>query len=155
MNRLLLAGVVGAVLVAVAVKPVSANSAEQAQALVERAADDAREHGREQALADFSRPDGGFVDGELYIFCIDANGIQLANGGNPKLVGKNFFGVRSADGKLPTLEKYRLGQANGHGWFAYRWPIPKAHSIQRKLSYFLRIDDETVCGSGSFMPDQP
>jgi cytochrome c len=155
MNRIFLAGVLGAALVGVAARPVSASSAEEAQALVERAADYVREHGRQQALADFSRPDGGFVDGESYIFCIDATGIQVANGGNPKLVGKNLFGVRSTDGKLPTLEIYRLGQANGQGWFEYRWPNPKAQSIQRKVSYFLRIDDETVCGSGYFMPDQP
>jgi cytochrome c len=155
MTWVLLAGLLGAALVAVAPKPASAGSPEEAQALVERAADHVRKHGRAQALVDFSRPDGGFVDGELYIFCIDASGIQVANGGNPKLVGKNLFGVRSADGKLPSLEMYRVGQADGHGWFDYLWPNLLAQSVQRKVSYFLRIDNETVCGSGYFIPDKP
>jgi cytochrome c len=155
MNRVVLAGLLGAALVAVMALPAAARSPEEAQALVERAADYVRQHGRAQALIDFSRPDGGFVDGELYIFCLDAGGIQVANGGNPKVVGKNLFGVRSADGKLPSLEMYRAGQANGHGWFDYLWPNPRAQSIQRKVSYFLRIDSETVCGSGYFIPDQP
>jgi signal transduction histidine kinase len=153
-TRLLLVGLLGAALAAVAPKPGAARSPEEAQGLVERAAEYVRVHGRTQALADFSRPDGGFVDGELYIFCIDGSGIQVANGGNPKLVGKSVFAVRSADGKLPSLEIYRIGQADGQGWFAYLWPNLLAHSIQRKVSYFRRIDDQTVCGSGYFVPDQ-
>jgi cytochrome c len=150
-----LGAALGAALMAAEPAPASARTAAEAQALVERAADYVRAHGRDQALVDFSRPDGGFVDGELYIFCIDANGIQVANGGNPKLVGKNLFGVRSADGKLPSLEIYRIGQADGKGWFDYLWPNPHAQSIQRKVSYFLRIDDRTVCGSGYFEPVPP
>jgi cytochrome c len=31
--------------------------------------------GRDKAFADFSRPDGGFADGKLYIFCQDISGV--------------------------------------------------------------------------------
>jgi cytochrome c len=114
-TRVLLAAVLAVVLSAILGGPVSARSPEEVQALVERAAEHVRELGLTLALADSNRPDGGFVDGELYIFCLDAEGIQITNGANPKVVGRNLFAVRDADGHLPSLEAYRLAQAKGQG----------------------------------------
>ena len=99
MTRVLLAALLAVAHFGVAAKPVSAGSPEEVQALVERAAEYVRVHGRQQAFADFNRPDGGFVDGDLYVFCDDAAGINLANGGNPNLVGRNLAAVRDADGQ--------------------------------------------------------
>jgi cytochrome c len=154
-TRVLVACLLAVALVAVAAKPVFARSPEEVQALVERAAEHVRAYGLTQALADFNRPDGGFVDGELYIFCLDADGIQVANGANPKIVGRNLFAVRDAEGNLPSLQLYRIGQANGRGWFRYRWPNLAEGRVQRKISYVVRIDDRTVCGSGYYEPDRP
>src|SRR5581483_12432431 len=42
---------------------------EQAKAFAERAAAHIEAVGEERAFADFTRRDGGFVDGELYVFC--------------------------------------------------------------------------------------
>jgi cytochrome c len=155
MSRVLPAGLLGVGLFAAALAPVFARSAEEAQALVERAADYIREHGRQQAFADFSRPDGGFVDGDLYVFCNDISGLQLANGGNPKMVGKNLSALRDAEGNATTLDMNRIGQTTGHGWYEYLWPNPVKGRVERKISYVLRIDERTICGSGYFKPDQP
>ena len=155
MTRVLLAGLLGVVLFAVMARPVSAHSPEEVQALVERAADYIREHGRQQAFADFSRPDGGFVDGDLYVFCQDASGVVLAHGGNPKIIGRNMSGVRGPDGRLSNVEINHLGLTQGSGWLEYLWPNPDAGRVQLKVSYVLRIDDHTVCGSGYYKPDQP
>ena len=155
MTRVLLEAVLAIALTVISVGPVSARSAAEVQALVERAAEHVREYGLAQALADFNRPDGGFVDGELYIFCLDAEGVQVANGANPNVVGRNLFAVRDLDGNLPSLEAYRLGQAKGRGWVQYRWPNLAEGRVQRKISYVVRIDDRTVCGSGYYEQDRP
>jgi signal transduction histidine kinase len=155
MTRVLLAGLLGAALFASMTKPVSAHSREEVQALVERAADYIRTHGRERAFADFSRPDGGFVDGDLYVFCQDASGVVVAHGGNPKIIGRNMSGVRGPDGRLSNVEINHLGLTQGGGWLEYLWPNPNAGHVQLKVSYVLRIDDHTVCGSGYYKPDRP
>jgi cytochrome c len=155
MIRFLLTGLLGVVLFATMVEPASAHSPEEVQALVGRAADYIGEHGRQQAFADFSRPDGGFVDGDLYVFCQDVGGVVLAHGGNPKIVGRNMAGVRGPDGRLSNVEINRLGLSQGSGWLEYLWPNPGAGRVQLKVAYVRRIDDHTVCGSGYYKPDPP
>jgi cytochrome c len=155
MTRVLLAGLLAAGLFSVTAKPVCDGSPEEVQALVGRAAEYIRQQGREQAFADFSRPDGGFVEGDLYVFCLDASGVVLAHGGNPKIVGRDMSGVRGPDGHLPNVEANHLGLTQGSGWLEYLWPNPGAGRVQLKVNYVLRIDDHTVCGSGYYKPDQP
>ncbi len=138
-----------------ATRAATAHTADDVQATVERAAAHIRAVGPARAFADITRPDGGFVDGELYVFCNSADGTVLANGGNPKIVGKNLSGVRDAEGKQPVLDGIRLGLAQGQGWLSYLWPNMQAGQVQRKIVYVLRIDDRTICGSGYYKPDPP
>jgi signal transduction histidine kinase len=111
--------------------------------------------GREQAFADFSRPDGGFVSGELYVFCQDVSGVVVAHGGNPKIVGRNLSDVRGPDGRQPNVEINRLGLSRGSGWLEFRWPNPATKRIELKAAYILKVDDSTVCGSGYYKDDSP
>jgi cytochrome c len=134
---------------------VNAGTAEQAQALAERAVAHIHEVGREQAFADFSRPDGGFVDGELYVFCQDVSGVVVAHGGNPKLVGRNMADVRGPDGRLANVEINHLGLTQGSGWLEFRWPNPVTKRIELKAAYVLKVDDHTVCGSGYYKGSPP
>ena len=133
----------------------AAHTAEEAQALAERAVAHIREVGRERAFADFSRTDGGFVDGELYIFCQDVSGVVVAHGGNPKIVGRNMADVRGPDGRLPNVEINQLGLAQGSGWLEFRWPNPATKRIELKAAYVLKVDDHTVCGSGYYKGGSP
>jgi cytochrome c len=111
--------------------------------------------GSAQAFADISRPGGAFVEGELYVFCHSADGHVLANGGNPKLVGRNLLSLRDAEGRLPIVDVNRVALGEGQGWVDYLWPNPQTKRIQRKITNVVRIDDRTVCGSGFYQPDQP
>jgi cytochrome c len=153
MIRILLSGLLAAAHCGVAAKPVCAGSPEDVQALVERAAEYVRVHGRQQAFADFNRPDGGFVNGDLYVFCDDAAGINLANGGNPNLVGRNLAAVRDASGKLPALDLYHITQTKGQGWYEFLWPNPATGRVERKVVFAMRIDDQAFCASGYYKPD--
>jgi cytochrome c len=79
----------------------------------------------------------------------------LANGGNPKLVGRNLLSLRDAEGRLPIVDVNRVALGEGQGWVDYLWPNPQTKRIQRKITNVVRIDDRTVCGSGFYQPDQP
>jgi cytochrome c len=114
-----------------------------------------QEVGRQQAFADFDRPDGGFIDGELYVFCLDAGGTTVANGGNPHIVGHNTSDVHGVDGRRMTMEIIQLGLTQGSGWLEYRWPNPATKRIELKAVYVLKVDDQTVCGSGYYKAGAP
>jgi signal transduction histidine kinase len=73
-------------------------TANEAKALVDKAATYVKTEGKEKAFAEFSNPSGKFVDRDLYIFIVDFNGLTLAHGGNAKLVGKNMLELKDADG---------------------------------------------------------
>jgi signal transduction histidine kinase len=155
MIRTVVAAMLGTTVFAATPRPAAADKAAETQALVERAADHIRQHGRQRAFADFNRSDGGFVHDGLYAFCNDGNGVQLANGGNPQLVGKNLSGLRDNDGKPTTLDIFHLAQTQGQGWYDYLWPNPSTAHVERKFTYVLRIDDQTVCAGGYFRAEPP
>ena len=155
MIRPLPACLLGVALSGVAAAPVGAHSPDEALALVERAADHIREKGRLQAFADFNRPNGGFVDGDLFVFCTDSANVVLANGGNPMLVGKNMSAVRDGEGRLPAADLFRIAQTKGRGWYEYLWPNPVRRRIERKVAYAIRIDDKTMCAAGYYKPNSP
>jgi len=137
------------------VRPALARTAEETKALVDRAVAHIQAVGQRQGFADISRPDGGFVDGELYVFCDASDGTVLAHGGNPKLVGKNLLAVRDDEGNLPLADAVRVGQTQGQGWLEYLWPNSATGRVQHKVVYVVRIDDRTVCGGGYYKSDPP
>ena len=67
----------------------AASSADEAKAMVEKAAAYVQANGREKAVTEFNNPKGQFVKGELYVFAWDLNGTNIAN--NPKQVGMNVL----------------------------------------------------------------
>jgi cytochrome c len=134
-----------------AIAPAHARTPEEVQTLTERAVAHIHDVGREQAFADFSRPDAGFVDGELYVFCLDASGVVVAHGGNPKLVGHSTADLRGPDGRLANVEINQLGLTRGSGWLEYQWPNPATKRIELKATYVMKVDDHTVCGSGYYL----
>jgi signal transduction histidine kinase len=124
-----------------------AEAREKAMALVRRGIAYMRQHGERQAFADFSRKDGGFVDGDYYLIAFDRPGMMLANGGNPALVGKDQSGQRDADGKPMTMAMIDTALTRGSGWVDYRWTNPRTGTVQRKSSYAERAGDFIVaCG---------
>lgn len=59
---------------------------------------------KEEALATFSYPLGRFVQGDLYLYAVDFNGLQLAHGENPELIGSNAWSYHDSAGKLVNQE---------------------------------------------------
>lgn len=121
---------------------------EEAKAMVKKAILYIKEVGREKALAEFSNPKGKFIDRDLYIFVYDMNGTVLAHGQNPKLIGKNLYGVKDADGKEYVKERIELVKAKGSGWQEYKFMNPISKKIERKRAYLERYEDMIIgCGA--------
>lgn len=132
-----------------------ARTAAEAEALAERAMRHIHDVGRDQAFADFSRRDGGFVDGELYVFCLDESGVVVAHGDNPQLVGHALQDAGGPGGRPLSDEIISVGLTQGHAWLEYRWPNPINRRVELKAVFGLKVDDRTVCGSGSYKETLP
>ena len=145
-----LGAIAAAALTAALVTPALSRTAAEAQSFAERAVAYIKSVGADKAFADFSRPDGGFVDGELYMFCYAKDGTNKAHGGNPSFVGKNLIGVKDPDGFVVNAEIIKKAMADGTGWVDFKWPNPVSKKIESKSAYVIKVDADTVCGSGYY-----
>jgi cytochrome c len=136
--------------------PMAARAAtrDEAKAYSERAAAYIKQVGEDKAFADFTRPDGGFVNGELYVFCYDRNGVNKAHGGNPAFVGKNLLHIKDPDGKEPNTLIVKMGFEQGQGWVDFKWPNPVTKRIESKSAYVIHTND-VVCGVGYYYAGMP
>ena len=128
---------------------VGAATPEQAKAFSQRAAAYIKEVGEAKAFAEFTRRDGSFVDGELYVFCYDKDGNNMAHGGNPAFVGRNLLHIKDPDGLEPNNLIVRKGFDEGEGWVDFKWPNPVTKRIQDKSAYVIHTND-VVCGVGYY-----
>ncbi len=122
---------------------------EKAKALVEKASAHISKVGLDKANKDFTAKDGGFIEGELYIFCLQFDGLMLAHGGNPKLVTKNIYKLKDPDGKLFIHEFTDVAKTKGSGWVDYKWRNTVSKKVEPKSSYILRVKGKDVyigCG---------
>ncbi len=127
----------------------AAGTAADAKALVEKGAAFLKTNGKEKAFAEFTNQKGQFVKDDLYIFVLDLNGLTLAHGGNPKLVGKEMIQLKDADGKLFIKDMVDGAKAKGSGWADYKWTNPTTKKIDSKSTYYLKVDD-VVLGCGIY-----
>lgn len=121
-------------------------TADEAMSLVDKASAHSRTVSKEQFMKDVSALNGEFVDRDMYIFALDADGTYRAFGGNPAKVGFKLQDVKGING-AEVLEKI-VHQANQEpGWVHYDITNPLTGQVQAKMSYVLRIDDLYVgCG---------
>jgi signal transduction histidine kinase len=119
-------------------------SKEEAVALVKKAVGYVRKNGKDKALAEFSRPQGQFVDRELYVAALDLNGVMLAHGANPKLIGKTLLDIKDVNGKAFVREQIELAKTQGSGWVEFEWVNPVSQKMEHRYTYLERIDDYFV-----------
>ncbi|HVN96074.1 MAG TPA: cache domain-containing protein [Syntrophorhabdaceae bacterium] len=122
---------------------------DDAKGLVGKVAEFWKANGKDKALAEVSNPKGQFVKGDLYAFCNDLNGVVLANGGNPGLVGQNHAKLKDPEGKLFNEEMIEIVKTKGSGWTDYSWVNPVTKKVQPKTVWVERIKGTDVfCGAG-------
>jgi len=107
------------------------------------------ELGQEKAFAAFADPNGAYRDRDLYVFCIDMEGVLLSQPIKPELVGKNMYNFNKY-GDLLFQDMVALAKSSGSGWVDYRWPHPATNEIRPKTSYIATNDHGFFCGVGAY-----
>ena len=121
-------------------------SAEEATALVKKAAAYMKANGKEKAFAEFNNPNGQFKDRDLYIAVLDMNSKVLAHGANAKLIDKNLIELKDVDGKYFVKGFVEVAGSKGKGWVDYKWPHPLTKAVEQKSSYGEKFDDMIFMG---------
>ena len=102
---------------------------------------------------------GRFVFRDVYVFVLDANGVELVNPFFPALEGRNLIGLQDAEGKEVIRDELLLALRNGSGWTAALWPDPRTGQPSRKISYVTRVNtpqgETLVVGAGVGEPQAP
>ena len=107
--------------------------------------------GEEQAFADFSDIKGPWIQGELYPFCHNLAGINVAHGGNPNMVGKaGVLDIRDPDGRYVNRLIFEKVLKDGKGWVEYKWPNSLTKKIEMKDVYSVLVHNKYICGSGRY-----
>lgn len=122
-------------------------TAAEAEAMVKKAVAFIKDKGPEKAYDEFTNGKQ-FKDRDLYVIVYDLNGKNLAQGANPKLVGKNLIGLKDPDGK-PLIQMFvDLAKGKGKGWVeGYKFLNPVTQKIENKAMYLERVGDTLVgCG---------
>ena len=122
-------------------------TAAEAEAMVKKAVAYIKANGPEKAYEEFTNGKS-FKDRDLYIIVYDLNGKNLAQGANPKLVGKDLIALKDPDGK-PLIQMFvDLAKSKGKGWVeGYKFLNPVSQKIEGKAMYLERVGDTLVgCG---------
>jgi methyl-accepting chemotaxis protein len=123
-------------------------SADEARDLVERAVALIRERGLHAAAQVFRRPDGGFLDRDLYIFVTDREGRYHVHGAKPAMEGHLVHEVPGIDGDRFARESWEATE--GNHWVEYTIINQVTGKVQPKASYVVAIDDKLLVGCGIY-----
>ena len=125
-------------------------TADEAKAMVEKAAALLKDAGAEKAFAAFNDPaNKDFHDRDLYIFVRSMDGNTVAHGANKGMIGHTSLDLKDADGKLYNKEMIDIATSKGSGWVDYRWPNPISHKIEPKSSFVEKVGDYVI-GAGFY-----
>jgi signal transduction histidine kinase len=128
-----------------AVASQAADPRDEAVNLVQAAVAYYKANGLEKAIDEFSRPNGQFNKGEMYVFVYDVN-INMVAHPNPKLVGQNLLDLPDVTGKnFYRKEIQAKAQKDGKGWTDYKYQNPKSKEVENKTTYFEKIEDLIIC----------
>lgn len=122
---------------------VATGDAARAQALLDRAVTDYQKN-PSRALVDFSMV-GPYLDGDLYVYVVGANGVMQASGGSSvTLVGRDVRELRDADGKQFMKEMLAGARNWGSGSIEYRWLNSEHGKIEHKIAYYRKSGDAII-----------
>jgi signal transduction histidine kinase len=125
----------------VALVAVAGPTKQDAQSLVEEAAQFAAKSGKDGLIAEVNKKDGAFNKGELYVFVYDLKGTLVADPVNPNLVGQNNLAKPDAEGKLFRKEFVEVATQKGSGWVEYKYNNPVSGKVEPKASFVKKQGD--------------
>ncbi len=123
----------------------SFGTSDEAKAMLEKAVV-ALKANKADALAKFSKGEGGFKDRDLYPFCGGPDGVFTAH---PSLVGKSLKELKDKAGKPLGKEIYATAKEGAIAEVSYMWPRPGTTEPVQKQSYVTKVGDQ-VCAVGYY-----
>jgi cytochrome c len=120
----------------------------EAQAMVKQAVALIKSAGPEKAYKAFTEhPDGAFKNHDLYVFAYDFDGNCLAQGANPKMVGKNLIALKDVDGNAFIKGMIDMVKSKKSGWYGpYKFNNVETKTYDTKKSYCEQgAGDSMVC----------
>ncbi len=122
---------------------------DEAKAMSEKAQATVNDMGKEKAIAAFSAEDGGFMEKDLYVFCVDMEGVIVSHAKKPQLVGKNLIDFNKYGDEL-FKNMVATAKASDNGWVDYKWPYPGTEELREKTSYIMTNNEGFFCGVGAY-----
>lgn len=125
----------------------------EAQSMVAKALALIKSAGPERAYKAFTdHPEGAFKDRDLYVFVYDFDGICLAQGANPKMVGKNLIAIKDIDGNPFIKGMIDMVKSKKKGWYGpYKFNNVASQSIELKKSYCEQGAGDTIVCVGTHL----
>lgn len=115
-------------------------TAEEASALVARAAALHSDYPREVFLRTLTDPGQPYYDRDMYVFALNAAGAYQAFGGNPAKVGTYVQDIPGVAGDQ-LLHAIVTQAERGAGWVEYDITNPTTGTVQTKMSFVQRAGD--------------
>lgn len=124
-------------------------TADEARAMVDKAAALMRASGPERAMAEISNPFGAFNYRDLYVTVYSTRGRILAHGTQPQLIGRHAWDWRDANDKYYVREIVTRAQQGDTGPVHYTRVHPFTHQLRVKETWF-RIVGRYVIACGAY-----
>jgi cytochrome c len=119
---------------------------DEAKAMAIKAAEHLKSVGPEKAFPDFDSKGGPWHDRDLYVTVQDSNGVMVAHGTNPGLIGKSMLDLKDVDGKPFNREIQTIKDV---GWVNFKWQNPLTKAVEPKSNYEVRVGEYLV-GVGAY-----
>lgn len=124
-------------------------SADEAQALLKRAAELIVEKGVAQAVSLINVPDGDFHDRDLFVFGINREGILVFHSNAPQEAGHAMPMLTSSDGFLLTEALWRAADSDQE-WVEYESCHPETLEMMPKMACVHKVSDELLLSSALY-----
>lgn len=122
----------------------------EAKAMLDKAVEHFKSAGRDPALADFNAGKAPFRDRDLYVVCVDAKHLLVANGGFPAYVGTSADAFVDAKGVPLGKALWDAAGKNPNGSIQYPLVNPMTKMIEDKTTFYSKVADDLLCGVGAF-----
>ena len=109
---------------------------------------------RESTIAAIHDPNNPlYRDGELYVFILDGENVEVANGADPSIVGTDIDGLLDSNGT--DLGELNSASRSPYGkWVEYYWPNPATETEMGELKLgWVKVSSGYTFGTGIY-PDQ-
>lgn len=124
-------------------------TAAEAKALLDKAVA-ALKVNQADALAKFPKPDGGFRDRDLYVYCFNATDGKFTAHVNPALMGTDVRALKDAKDGAPLGQKiFDSAKEGSVATVAYNFPKPGGTEPVPKEAFVTRVGNQS-CGVGYY-----